>query len=141
MTLKLVVTKNVNGGDEEVGPISGQGSDEEEIERKSGYLKQIKFAQSKTTMFKKLAHWFSGGSRDDNRPGGGGGIFGQMTPEALCEIDPDSMDRDQIRIKLAELYKGYNQAAGSLNPELREEAGRMLEAIVHCREKYVDVEN
>ncbi|MEM9283944.1 MAG: hypothetical protein AAGA96_19150, partial [Verrucomicrobiota bacterium] len=66
------------------------------------------------------------------------GIFGRMTPEGLCEIEPDSMDRETIRDRLAMLYQRHNEAASSLNPELRKEAEHMLEAIVHCREKYVD---
>ncbi|MEM6915896.1 MAG: hypothetical protein AAF491_04945 [Verrucomicrobiota bacterium] len=90
-------------------------------------------------MFKKLIHWFS--DSDSSRPSvhSVGGIFGKMTPESLCGIDPAEMDRDEIKSILAQLYKRHNQAAGSLNPELREEAEQMLDAIVHCREKYVDV--
>ncbi|MAS94576.1 MAG: hypothetical protein CMO55_15360 [Verrucomicrobiales bacterium] len=88
-------------------------------------------------MFKKLINFFSGRpeQEQDLRVGG---IFGKMTPEALCEIDPQKMSQEEIRQKLASLYKRHNQAAGSLNPELREEAEQMLDAIVHCREKYVD---
>ena len=48
------------------------------------------------------------------------------------------MDRDQIRKRLAELFRRHNQAEASLDPELREEARIMLDAIVVCREKYVD---
>jgi hypothetical protein len=66
------------------------------------------------------------------------GIFGRLTPEALCEIDPSKMAPDEVRRRLAVLYKRHNHAAGSLDPERRAEAERMLEAIVHCREKYVD---
>ncbi len=89
-------------------------------------------------MFKKIAQWFGGSPNEASAPKVGG-IFGRMTPEALCEIEP-TMERDEIRKKLASLYKRHNQAASSLNPELREEAEQMLEAIVHCREKYVDAE-
>lgn len=42
------------------------------------------------------------------------------------------------RKALAQLEKRQNAAASILNSELREEAEQMLEAIVHCREKYVD---
>jgi hypothetical protein len=48
------------------------------------------------------------------------------------------MDRDEIRTHLATLYKRHNNAAGSLDPELRREAETMLDAIVHCREKYIE---
>ena len=61
-------------------------------------------------------------------------------PEVMCEIEPKKMNRDEIKAKLAELYKRHNHAAGSLNDELREEAEIMLDAIVACREKYVDRE-
>ncbi len=67
-----------------------------------------------------------------------GGIFGNMTPEALCKIDPSQMEKDEIRKQLATLYRRHNQAASSLNSELRDEAEEMLDAIVHRREKYVD---
>lgn len=89
-------------------------------------------------MFKKLINWLSGSPEDESSISSMGGIFGKMTPESLCGIDPAKMERDEIKKTLAQLYRRHNQAAGSLNPELREEAERMLEAIVHCREKYVD---
>lgn len=89
-------------------------------------------------MFKKLVNWLTGRTEDPSSVSSMGGIFGKMTPESLCGIDPGKMDRDEIRKTLAQLYKRHNQAAGSLNPELREEAEQMLDAIVHCREKYVD---
>ncbi len=89
-------------------------------------------------MFKKLVQWFSGNQEDSAAVSTMGGIFGQMTPESLCGIDPSKMEPDEIKATLAQLYKRHNQAAGSLNPELREEAEQMLDAIVHCREKYVD---
>ncbi|NNE90260.1 MAG: hypothetical protein HKN23_01300 [Verrucomicrobiales bacterium] len=60
------------------------------------------------------------------------------TPEAMCGINPKTMDKEAIKEKLAELYRRHNHAAGSLNDELREEAEQMLDAIVACREKYVD---
>ncbi len=60
------------------------------------------------------------------------------TPEALCGIDPKKMKPEEIRLKLAELYRRHNHAAGSLSAELREEAETMLDAVVACREKYID---
>lgn len=60
------------------------------------------------------------------------------SPEAICEIDPKKMSKDEIRKRLAELFRRHNQAEASLDPELREEAHVMLDAIVACREKYVD---
>ena len=59
------------------------------------------------------------------------------SPESVCGIDPKTMDREQIRKRLAELYRRHNQAASSLNEELRNEAEFMLDAIVTCRNKYV----
>ncbi|MCG8599056.1 MAG: hypothetical protein MI807_02840 [Verrucomicrobiales bacterium] len=90
-------------------------------------------------MFKKIYQWISGAPAEKQEAHMQvGGIFGRMTPEALCGIDPNKMDSGEIRQTLAKLYKRHNAAASSLNPELREEAEQMLEAIVHCREKYVD---
>lgn len=87
-------------------------------------------------MIKKFFQWLLP-SGNDVAPQVGG-IFGNMTPEALCGINPSQMEKDEIRKQLAMLYKRHNQAASSLNSELREEAEEMLDAIVHCREKYVD---
>ncbi len=89
-------------------------------------------------MIKKVFGWLSGDSKKKASTVGVGGIFGKQTPEAVCELDLENMDRDAIKVQLAKLYKRHNHAAGSLNPELREEAERMLDAIAHCREKYVD---
>ncbi len=88
-------------------------------------------------MIKKVFGWLSGNSskKTSNKVGG---IFGQQTPEALCELDLDNMNKEAIKVQLARLYKRHNQAAGSLDPKLREEAEHMLDAISHCREKYVD---
>ena len=61
-----------------------------------------------------------------------------ISAEALCGIDPESMDREAIRSQLAILYRRHNAAASSLNAELRAEAEQMLDAIVACREAYVD---
>lgn len=60
------------------------------------------------------------------------------SPEALCGIDPKKMTKDEIRKRLAELFRRHNAAESSLSPELREEAAIMLDAIVACRQKYVD---
>ncbi len=48
------------------------------------------------------------------------------------------MKKDEIKEKLAEFYRRHNHTAGSLSSELREEAEKMLDAIVACREKYID---
>ncbi|MCB1088654.1 MAG: hypothetical protein KDM63_16570, partial [Verrucomicrobiae bacterium] len=60
------------------------------------------------------------------------------SPEAVCGIDPKRMSKEEIRKRLAELFRRHNSAEASLNPELREEASVMLDAIVVCRQKYVD---
>ncbi len=67
-----------------------------------------------------------------------GGIFARMTPEAMCELEPSKMSTEEIKVHLAHLYKRHNNAAGSLNPELRKEAELMLDAIAVCRDKYVN---
>jgi len=59
-------------------------------------------------------------------------------PEALCEIDPDKMTKEEIKEHLKKLYKRHNEAAASLNKDLRNEAEKMLDAIVECRGKYID---
>jgi hypothetical protein len=56
------------------------------------------------------------------------------TPEELCEITP-KMPRDQIAARLKLLYRRYNRGASSLDPKVRAEADRMLDAIVVVREK------
>ncbi len=79
---------------------------------------------------------------DDSAPGSEAGEFSPINPlpsaEKLCGIDPRKMSVEEIREKLKKLYKRHNEAAASLNRELREEAESMLDAIVECREKYVD---
>ena len=87
-------------------------------------------------MIKKLFRWIAGKDNAKTAPARVGGIFERMSPEGLCGINP-TMDRDEIRSRLATLYKRHNNAAGSLDPELRREAEHMLDAIVHCREKYI----
>jgi hypothetical protein len=61
-----------------------------------------------------------------------------VTPEALCEIHA-GMSADEIRDHLARLYRRHNRAASSLEDGLRQEAERMLEAVVQCREKFLGV--
>jgi len=61
-----------------------------------------------------------------------------VSAEELCGIDPETMDREEIRARLAVLYRRYNAVASSLNADLRAEAEQMLDAIVACREAYVD---
>lgn len=63
------------------------------------------------------------------------------TPEELCEIDPNTMTPEAIKLHLAKLYKRHNDAVSSMKPELRAEARYMLEAIVVCRQRYVDEES
>ena len=70
---------------------------------------------------------------------GGGKPKKAPSPEAICGIDPKKMSRDEIRKRLAELFRRHNQAEASLDPNLREEARVMLDAIVVCRQKYVDI--
>ena len=60
------------------------------------------------------------------------------SPEEMCDLDPTTMDRDAIRAHLAALYRRHNAAAASLDTELRAEAEIMLDAIVACREKYIE---
>jgi hypothetical protein len=55
------------------------------------------------------------------------------TPEEICGVT-EKMAREQVRQRLALLYRRYNRAASSLDPKLRHEAERMLDAIVTVRE-------
>jgi hypothetical protein len=55
-------------------------------------------------------------------------------PEVLCGITP-GMSTDEIAEKLATLYRRHNRAASSLDPQMREEAEAMLEAIATAKEK------
>jgi hypothetical protein len=54
--------------------------------------------------------------------------------EELCGITP-RMNKEEVRSKLAVLYRRYNRAAGSLDSKLRAEAEEMLDAIVAVRDK------
>lgn len=58
-----------------------------------------------------------------------------LTPEQICGITPN-MSQDQIRQRLATLYRRYNFASASLNAGLRAESETALNAIVAVREKY-----
>ena len=62
-----------------------------------------------------------GGSRTLARPAS---LFASQLGEAFTEP--------------ADLFRRHNSAEASLNPELRDEARVMLDAIVVCRQKYVD---
>lgn len=56
------------------------------------------------------------------------------SPEEICGITP-KMSKDEIRTRLAFLYKRYNRATSSLNAKLRDEANEVLDAVVVVREK------
>jgi hypothetical protein len=56
------------------------------------------------------------------------------SPEELCGISP-KMSKDEIKARLALLYRRYNRATSSLDTKLRAEAETMLDAIVAVREK------
>jgi hypothetical protein len=58
----------------------------------------------------------------------------KKSPEELCGISP-KMSKDEVRQKLAVLYRRYNRATSSLDAKLRAEAEEMLDAIVAIREK------
>lgn len=87
-------------------------------------------------MIRKLLQFFSGS--DASAKPKGWEATTKPSPEAMCEINPSSMSREEIKTHLANLYRRHNQAASSLNPELRREAEDMLDAIVQCRELYVE---
>lgn len=57
------------------------------------------------------------------------------TPEELCELTP-KMSKDQISARLKLLYRRFNRSASSLDPKIRAEAEKMLNAIVLVREKH-----
>lgn len=57
-----------------------------------------------------------------------------QTPEEMCGIMP-KMSKDEIRERLAFLYKRYNRATSSLDAGLRAEAEEVLDAVVMVREK------
>ena len=61
------------------------------------------------------------------------------TAEELCELT-DGMTHEELRAQLSKLYRRHNRAASSLNPELRAQAERMLDAIVEVRHRYLDLD-
>lgn len=56
------------------------------------------------------------------------------SPEDICGVTT-KMSKDDIKARLALLYRRYNRATSSLDPKLRAEAETMLDAIVALREK------
>lgn len=62
-------------------------------------------------------------------------VTGNESAEQLCGIQP-GMKKDEISALLKKLYRRHNRAASSLNPALRAESERMLDAIVEVREKH-----
>jgi hypothetical protein len=58
-----------------------------------------------------------------------------LSPDELCGITP-SMNKDQVRGRLAMLYRRHNRATSSLDAKMRAEAEKMLGAIVLVREKH-----
>lgn len=58
-----------------------------------------------------------------------------LSPEELCEIPP-KMGKDQVAARLKLLYRRFNRSASSLDPRVREEAEKMLIAIILVREKH-----
>jgi hypothetical protein len=58
------------------------------------------------------------------------------TAEELCGVT-SKMGKDEVRQKLALLYRRYNRATSSLDSKLRSEAEVMLDAIVAVREKVI----
>ncbi|MES2597560.1 MAG: hypothetical protein V4662_19590 [Verrucomicrobiota bacterium] len=57
------------------------------------------------------------------------------SPEELCEVNA-KMPKDQISNRLKLLYRRFNRSASSLDPKIRAEAEKMLNAIVLVREKH-----
>lgn len=58
----------------------------------------------------------------------------KKSPEQLCGITA-KMSKEEIKARLALLYRRYNRATSSLDGKLRAEAESMLDAIVTVREK------
>jgi hypothetical protein len=54
--------------------------------------------------------------------------------EEICGVT-SKMSKDEVRSRLAFLYKRYNRATSSLNAKLRAEANDILDAVVAVREK------
>jgi hypothetical protein len=60
----------------------------------------------------------------------------KASAETLCGVNT-SMAKEEIKEKLAVLYRRHNRAASSLDAKMREEAEIMLEAIASMKEKYL----
>lgn len=58
----------------------------------------------------------------------------QKSPEDICAITP-KMNKEEVRARLAFLYRRYNRATSSLDAKLRAEADEVLDAVVAVREK------
>jgi hypothetical protein len=58
-----------------------------------------------------------------------------ISPEEVCGVT-SGMNKDQVRARLALLYRRHNRASSSLDAKLRAEAEKMLSAIVQVREKH-----
>ena len=56
------------------------------------------------------------------------------SPEELCGVTA-KMSKDEIKSRLALLYRRFNRATSSLDAKMRAEADSMLDAIVVVREK------
>lgn len=60
----------------------------------------------------------------------------KASAETLCGVNK-SMAKEEIKEKLAVLYRRHNRAASSLDQKMREEAEIMLEAIAAMKEKFL----
>ena len=60
----------------------------------------------------------------------------KASAETLCGVNK-SMAKEEIKEKLAVLYRRHNRAASSLDAKMREEAEVMLEAIAAMKEKFL----
>lgn len=58
-----------------------------------------------------------------------------LPPDELCGVTAE-MTEEEVREQLAFLYRRYNRATSSLDPQLRAESEMMLDAIVAVREKH-----
>lgn len=91
-------------------------------------------------LFDKLKHAVnSKKGQPTSAPDPIGGAEFNTSPELMCGIRP-GMSRDEIKERLALLFRRHNRMASSLDEERRKEAETMLDAIVVCRQKYVDLD-
>ncbi len=95
------------------------------------------FSASKTKEDKKRRRASEGSVLEKVARGGklAGGETGAETAEERCGITP-GMNKSQITAQLKLLYRRHNRGASSLDPRMRAESEKMLEAIVEVREKY-----